>query len=189
MLKAKLITLLLTILIFTIAYVSAENQAIFQQSIGGGITVAVKLYPYKPPELPSDLNLTISVLFYNGTYEESKPKLEHVTFSIWIKDDKNSLIKEFRSIHSHEGNFTFAFKFPSKGKYILEVQLERIGMHGMGEEHHATPSFSKASFELFIGMSPTSGIDITAWIVLPLIIIAIVGVFLLLRKRRTKAPS
>ncbi len=191
--KPTLIVLFLTILMFSLVYAHEENQAIFQQEVGKGVVAVVMVSPYKPPELPSDLNLTISVLFYNGTYEETKPTLEHITLSVWIKDDKNNVIKEFKSIHVHEGNFTFSYQFPSKGKYFLEVQLERIGH--MHEETHAHPSFSKAGFELFIGISPTvatttPGMDMTTLIIIAVIIaIAVAGIFLLLSKQRTKAPS
>lgn len=166
-----------------IALVSnASISYIMQQEIGHGVYLVVFLSPYNPPNEPANLTLKISIAAYNGSYSPDKIPLSHLQFSsIRIISEKGEVIKDLGSLHVHEPPLNFTVQFPSKGKYMLEVQVASIG-----HEEMMLSGFSKAYFNLYIGVSQGTSTDFTLILIIALIVIAALALISLKRISRKK---
>jgi hypothetical protein len=120
---------------------SSHDEKVFTAQLNYGYILQVKVHPYKPPDMPSDLTLNFMVsLMLNNKTEE------HVTYSANITDKTGKVLKEIKEVHSHHGMLEFNYTFPSKDKYYLIVEVVSIGME------NPIRNVGKASFTLYIGI-------------------------------------
>jgi hypothetical protein len=120
---------------------SSHDEKVFTAQLNYGYILQVKVHPYKPPDMPSDLtlNFMVSLILNNKT-------VEHVTYSANITDKAGKVLKEIKEVHSHHGMLEFNYTFPSKDKYYLIVEVVSIGME------NPIRNVGKASFTLYIGI-------------------------------------
>jgi hypothetical protein len=120
---------------------SSHDEKVFTAQLNYGYILQVKVHPYKPPDMHSDLTLNFMVsLMLNNKTEE------HVTYSANITDKAGKVLKEIKEVHSHHGMLEFNYTFPSKDKYYLIVEVVSIGME------NPIRNVGKASFTLYIGI-------------------------------------
>jgi len=120
---------------------SSHDEKVFTAQLNYGYILQVKVHPYKPPDMPSDLTLNFMVgLMLNNKTEE------HVTYSANITDKTGKVLKEIKEVHSHHGMLEFNYTFPSKDKYYLIVEVVSIGVE------NPIRNVGKASFTLYIGI-------------------------------------
>jgi hypothetical protein len=120
---------------------SSHDEKVFTAQLNYGYILQVKVHPYKPPNMPSDLtlNFMVSLMLNNKT-------VEHITYSANITDKTGKVLKEIKEVHSHHGMLEFNYTFPSKDKYYLIVEVVSIGME------NPIRNVGKASFTLYIGI-------------------------------------
>jgi hypothetical protein len=120
---------------------SSHDEKVFTAQLNYGYILQVKVHPYKPPDMPSDLtlNFMVGLMLNNKT-------VEHVTYSANITDKAEKVLKEIKEVHSHHGMLEFNYTFPSKDKYYLIVEVVSIGME------NPIRNVGKASFILYIGI-------------------------------------
>jgi hypothetical protein len=120
---------------------SSHDEKVFTAQLNYGYILQVKVHPYKPPDMHSDLalNFMASLMLNNK-------KVEHVTYSANMTDKTGKVLKEIKEVHSHHGMLEFNYTFPSKDKYYLIVEVVSIGME------NPIRNVGKASFTLYIGI-------------------------------------
>jgi hypothetical protein len=120
---------------------SSHDEKVFTAQLNYGYILQVKVHPYKPPDMHSDLalNFMVSLMLNNK-------KVEHVTYSANMTDKTGKVLKEIKEVHSHHGMLEFNYTFPSKDKYYLIVEVVSIGME------NPIRNVGKASFTLYIGI-------------------------------------
>ena len=120
---------------------SSHDEKVFTAQLNYGYILQVKVHPYKPPNMPSDLTLNFMVVLMLNN-----KTVEHVTYSANITDKTGKVLKEIKEVHSHHGMLEFNYTFPSKDKYYLIVEVVSIGME------NPIRNVGKASFTLYIGI-------------------------------------
>jgi hypothetical protein len=120
---------------------SSHDEKVFTAQLNYGYILQVKVHPYKPPDMHSDLalNFMVSLMLNNK-------KVEHVTYLANMTDKTGKVLKEIKEVHSHHGMLEFNYTFPSKDKYYLIVEVVSIGME------NPIRNVGKASFTLYIGI-------------------------------------
>jgi len=167
---------------------SSHDEKVFTAQLNYGYILQVKVHPYKPPDMPSDLtlNFMVGLMLNNET-------VEHITYSANITDKTGKVLKEINEVHSHHGMLEFNYTFPSKDKYYLIVEVVSIGME------NPIRNVGKASFILYIGIPEETATTIqttqteTSSVIIPyglsyiiiaaVVALAVVAVLFLVKKK------
>ncbi|HLI45613.1 MAG TPA: hypothetical protein VKU94_00280 [Geobacterales bacterium] len=157
-------------IIFTLAFafivVNAQEEEVSYVysatfDIGNGYNLVVKIQNYLPPILPTNKSIMLDLAVYNASEAQGTPVM-HVTYNVKVYDANNNLLNLFgtnQDIHSMGGPLQLNLTLPNNGKYTINVQIESIGMAGMGP---LLSQFKSINFPLYIGVNPDNTLVSTA---------------------------